>query len=357
MKRVLIINEGYSHNLGDQAILEASSRYYKDHGYEVDFLYLSKPNIKKLPKYDYKSLVLKRVKKNNLLFKLKASLIFFHWFLANRKTIISTLKSNNYAIISIGGGQLINTSGTNLPSAFAIALFWFTYLIKKYAKESKLYFVAIGLATRFNKIERKLYQQALHRADDIWVRDEFSQQTINKIYKINAKLIPDIAFYISKNGQTPVKTELALVGIASFEEVVLKYNNGITKDAYFGEIFEEIKLIERRGLNVKLFYTTLLDVTAIKEYNSYLMAKNIEPYEICEIQDLGGLIEELKVANLVYSGRMHGLILGLKYGCEIKPYLISQKLKSFNEAYIVKNRAIHEISSQIELGLATILKQ
>ncbi|MFA6275988.1 MAG: polysaccharide pyruvyl transferase family protein [Pedobacter sp.] len=354
MQKVLVINEGYSHNLGDQAILEAATRFYEDKGYAVDFLYLSKPTIQALPTYNYTSSALTRIKKNNLVLKLKASLSFFHWFLTNRKVISNTLSRNNYAIVSIGGGQLINTSGTNFPSAFAIALFWFTHLIKKQANQAKLYFVAIGAATQFNKVERYLYQSALNKADHIWVRDEFSQHILNKIYAKKADLIPDIAFYKSKHTEVPIKTDVALVGIASYEEVVLKYNKAVTKDTYFASVFLEIEGIQKMGLTVKLFYTTLLDVTAINEYNEYLVSENKVPHEICAIQNLADLVQELKKAKLVYSGRMHALILGLKYGCEVRPYLLSQKLRSFNEAYIAIHKDVREISKEVELGLAPI---
>jgi polysaccharide pyruvyl transferase WcaK-like protein len=353
MNKVLIINEGYSNNLGDQAILDACSKFYEDKGYTTDFLYLSKPHLKALPQYDYKNTLSKKVQKNNLKFRIKAFLSIFYWYLINRKSIIEKLKSNNYAIISIGGGQLINTSGTSMPNNFAIALYWITYLIKKYANTSKVYFVAVGAATKFNSIEKFLYTRSLRKANRIWVRDEFSKKIIKETFDLDTILTHDIAFYVSRGFRVEVSQEnIVLVGIANYEEVVVRYIEGKEKTTYFEDIWTNIVGLKKEGYVVKLLYTTVLDVNTLNDFNNFLTQRNEERLPLCNIETLGDLKSELSRASIVYSGRMHALILGLKYGCKVRPYLLSQKLASFNERYVLQNLEIGNISDDIESSLS-----
>lgn len=347
-KNVLVINEGYSHNLGDQAIMQASMELFKHVGCGVDFLYLSKPRINSLPNYNY-NYQYNGVKRKSPFHTLKALISIFYWVLINRRAIINKLNMADYDIISIGGGQLINTSGTNLPNNFAIALFWLTRLIKRYSKKSKIYFVAIGAADKFNKIERFLYKRALNKADAVCVRDEFSKNVIRNVFNREVDLVPDIAFYQEQaKGENVEKQNLALVGIANYEEVVSRYNKGESKEEYFNNILITINNFENQGYYVKLFYTTLLDARTTIEYNSYLESKGKEQLIICDIKNLEDLVKELKKAKVVYSGRMHALILGIKYNCKVQPYLLSQKLRSFDDAYVKKQINLENTSQEIK---------
>lgn len=349
MAKVLIINEGYSNNLGDQAILGSTVEYYKDLGFETDFLYLSKPSMSHLPKYDYLNKTVLLAPSKKPLNKLKAFFYLFYWYWKNRKSIVNKLTCKRYDLISIGGGQLINSSNTGLPSQFAIALYWLTKLIKQKSPHSKIIFFAIGVAKSFNFLERRLFQRALNSASGIWVRDSFSKDTLQVLFSKDSVLMPDIAFYRGRENSSMVseKENIALVGIANYDEVVAKYRPEISKDEYYTSILSQIDFYKAKGVVVYLFYTTKLDVHELWSFNRFLNKNNKEEIEVCEIQNLSDLIGLIKKSKYIFSGRMHALILGLKYQCEVTSYLVSQKLLSFDEAYVQRKTDIGELNEEI----------
>lgn len=347
MKSALIINEGFSHNLGDQAINKAMTSYFTDNNYQTAFVYLSKPNMLKLPNYDYKQPVEK--KKRSII---KPYFIFFYWFLINRKRLKNILTEKQYDIVVFGGGQLINGSGKKYPHSFAIAAYWLTLLIKKYTN-APIYFIAVGIGEKLNWIEKKLYEIALNRTETLFARDKFSVDSFVRYFNKHAILIPDIAFYDKRDMDEKLeKKEIALIGITSFEEVYKRYNDSqYSKEDYFQDWYKKIVHYKEKRYDIKLFYTTILDAQECAAFKDYIYIKyNIE-LAISPINTLDDLLVELKSAKIVYSGRMHALILAKNYGCICEPYLISQKLKSFNYEYIQTKRTAEELSQEVEITL------
>jgi len=357
MKKVLIINEGFSNNLGDQAINKSITDFFKSKGYITSFLYLSNPELTKLPNYTYLSNATFKVKKRTLLDKVKTYFFFFYWLFKFKRTIINTLKKGNFDTIAIGGGQLIISSGTFALSGFSITLFWFSYLIKRYSK-AKLYLVAVGASTSFNVFESYLFSKSLKRIDNIWVRDHFSKNILQEKFKINANLIPDIAFYSDKKERNQrVKEEVALIGITNYKEVYQRYNKteSYSKFDYFSELHKVVQKYEEKKCQVKLFYTTIPDAQECLFFKDFLAFKFNKKIEICKTENLTDLVKQLDKTKYVYSGRMHALILGLKSKCEITPYIISQKLQSFDEKYAKGSISINEIQKEINQQLINIV--
>lgn len=351
MVKILIINEGYSDNLGDQAILESTILYFRNLGYKTEFLYLSNPLISKLPQYNYLDNKAYLLPSKRPLFRIKVLLYVFYWFFKHKNAIISKLKYGQYDFISFGGGQLINSSSTKYPSQFSIALYWIAKLIIKFSPNSKIFFLAVGAAKSFNFLEKFFFKKVLDCSVAIWVRDEFSQTTLRNVFNKDSILMPDIAFFTDfKNSVEDVKKEnLALVGIANYDEVVAKYSPDLTQEQYYNSIISQIKSYQKDGIQVKMFYTTKPDVQSLRLFNDFLNRNGEKEIEICAIQNLSDLIEYIKKAKYIFSGRMHALILGLKYGCEVKSYLLSQKLISFDKAYVQNYIDIKEINKEIML--------
>src|SRR5690606_10820919 len=149
MKKVLIINECYSNNIGDQAISLAAQQFYKDMGFATDVLYLSQPSKQTLPIYNYQKSFLGGKMEVS---RLKKLLHPWVWLLKNGIYIYQAIKQN-YDLISIGGGQLINGSDTHYISQFAVAFQWISKIIKLVSPKSKLVFFAVGAGGRYNKKE------------------------------------------------------------------------------------------------------------------------------------------------------------------------------------------------------------
>lgn len=350
MKKALIINEGFSNNLGDQAIRESMTSLLQDSDFNTEFAYFTNPRLSVLPQYDY----LAEATGNNVTApmsfsnKVRLNLAFFYWIGLNYKCIRKKLSEGNFDLVVIGGGQLIESSGQEYPSRFSIALYWWTYLIRKFSK-AKIYVVGVGVGTTFNGKEKKLFAKALLKVDLVWVRDQFSKVRLQEQFGRKAIVTPDIAFYSGKNRMEEENpNRKALVGITNYKEVFSKYNKlAKSNEAYYEEWYAEVSNYLRRGLTVELFYTTITDAAETIAFRNYIRNKYKVEIGIAKLSSIDDLKHLYRSASDVYSGRMHALILAMKHQCKVKAYLISQKLRSFNEEYIVSGTQTIEYSKKI----------
>lgn len=350
MKKALIINEGFSNNLGDQAIRESMTSLLQDSDFHTEFAYFTNPRLSRLPQYDY----LVEATGNNVVApmsfssKARLNLSFFYWISMNYKSIRKKLSEGKYDVIVIGGGQLVESSGKDYPSRFAVALYWWTYLIKKFSK-AKIYMIGVGVGTTFNGKEKKLFAKALSRIDLVWVRDQFSKTRLQEQFGRKAIVTPDIAFYSGKNRvEEENLNSKALVGITNYKEVFSKYNKmAKSNEAYYEEWYAEVSNYLRRGLTVELFYTTITDAAETIAFRDYVSNKYKVEMEIAKLASVEDLKQLYRSASDVYSGRMHALILAMKHQCKVKAYLISQKLQSFNDEYIASGTQTIEYSKKI----------
>lgn len=352
-KKVLIINQGYDNkNLGDLAIRQNINDLFSDLGYEADFAFFNNPlsNKTDFPVGDYftqsKSSHISRDRNVSL----KGFLLIPYWYFKYGKTIKEKLNQGKYDLVVIGGGQLFHVSGVNYPHRFAVAMFWWTYFVKKYSK-ADIYIVGVGVEGEFNKIENFLYKNAVTKASKIWVRDSYAKSTLEKNFGKKVTLVPDVAFYKSKNKQLPINVcerNTAAVGIYCYDTYCRSYNEkNISRDDYYLKWYQKILKFEERGLEIALFYTTDSDgreTYRFKEYISSVWNKSIKVEQIKNIEDIYSLYSR---SAHVYSGRMHALILAIKFGCKTEGFLLSQKLRSFNEEYILKNVTSTELSDKI----------
>lgn len=348
IKKVLIINEGFSSNLGDQAIKKSMESLFSSIGFNTDFCYFTDPGVQQLPQYDYvktkTSLAQGGVKDTikNLGASFFSFFIYYRYYLNLKKQIRLCLSNQQYDIVVIGGGQLVNSSKSQRISFFAIALYAWAKAIKKML--IPFYIAGVGAAGNFYSFEKHLYKNALQAAKDIWVRDVFSQQSILKNFKLQTHLIPDVAFFNSQPGSQFEKDNTALVGIYGYEEYKKSFGiAGLDKDAYYANWKKIIDRYTNSGQQVSLFYTTETDAAETYCFQQYLQKQHISlpVAAITGLQDLNKLFEN---AGYVYSARMHALILAYKKGCHVEAYEISQKLKSFTDEYIGSGRQPENIS-------------
>lgn len=360
MKKVLVINEGYSDNFGDQAILESVAGLFSDLNYSVDFVYYSQPSISILPQYDYlneKKTISKLTKvrlkyKNNILLNvllvIKNYLAILTWFLRNKKYIKTKIIDNDYDYVIIGGGQLINSSNRISPNIFSIAAYTWTKYINK---NIELSFIGIGLAEKFNFFELFLYKRALSKAKKIWVRDQFSSITLSKIFNLESEVIPDVAFSLYSETKKK-KDNLALVGVFSFHEYKVKYNKEkISLESFYDVWIKKINELILKGYQVSLFYTTKSDALETLNFKKYLESISALNISIVQTDNLKELNDLFAKSNYVFSGRMHALILGMNNRCDIEAYLTSKKLSSFNDEYINSPNDCSYFKNQLLISL------
>lgn len=342
--KILVLNEGYSDNLGDQAINDSLHYLLKEN--TIVFQDFTK-NINKAidihvdDKNINKQFYLVKILKKTIPSKIK-------WIIKNINRVINSSK-DNYDLVVIGGGQLILSNAT-----FSIAMFLWVFFLRFFSNKNIVLF-AVGSGTKFSFIDKVLYKYALNRVSNIYVRDYKSQEVLKEVFNIETKFVYDVAFIhnkIAKNLES--KKENILLGVISFDV----YNRYNSKNLTREEFFESwIKLLAKNSINldqIKLFYTTHDDRMASIEFQSYInKVYNIE-VELIETHTKEILVNELVKANIVISARMHALILGLTYGCEIVTYKISDKLIEFDEMF-GKEFELDTVQSNIEMTVKDIL--
>jgi len=356
-KKVLIINEGYSSNLGDQAIKQSMEALFTAIGFNTSFCYFTNPAVQQLPQYDYvktKNLtaqngVKAKIKKLGTYFL--SFFIYYRYYLNLKKQIRLCLANQHYHMVVIGGGQLINSSKNQRISFFSIALYIWAKAIKK--MQIPVYIAGVGVAGKFYSFEKYLYKNALQTTKEIWVRDIFSQQSLFKNFKLQSRIIPDVAFFDTQPKRQYKKNNTALVGIYGYDEY--KKSFGMTcldKYSYYANWKKIIDVFTNEGYQISLFYTTETDAAETFCFKQYLQKQNID-LPVAEVTCLVDLNKVFENASLVYAARMHALILSYKKGCRVEAYEISQKLKSFAEEYIGSGKQPENISKQLYDTFAT----
>lgn len=344
--KTLLLNEGYSDNHGDQAINDSFKYLLKCNGIkDIDFVDFTKSiNSPKRIIINQK----KELEKSFITKVKKAIPPKIRWLLKNVYRVYKISK-NKYDKVFIGGGQLILSNDT-----FAIAMITWIFFLRLFGNKDIVLF-AVGSGNEFSFVDKLLYQYALKNVSKIYVRDFKSQEALEEIFKIDTKFVYDVAFIhnkITKNLES--KKENILLGVISFD-VYNRYNSkSLSKDEFFESWVELLTKNNIALKQVKLFYTTQDDRDASIEFKNYVLNKYHIELELIETYIKDILVNELDKSKIVISARMHALILGLTYGCEIVTYKISDKLIAFAEMF-GKDFELKAVQNNIEMTMKDVL--
>lgn len=349
LKKVLIINEGFSSNLGDQAINQSATALMQQLGFETHFLFFSNPSIAALPHYAYQNK--NGASGSSAIFQIipsgiKQWIIAAKYYLQMHKKISNALREKNYDYLLIGGGQLINSSNKTLVSFFAIAMYCWVKGFKKNCN-GKVVLAAVGASGNYGRMEKYLYKKALQQADKIWVRDAFSATVLQQEFQQSCNEVPDIAFYTQQVPAGSNGRDTALLGIYGYAEIKEAFGNKYpTTESYYSEWQQKLVQYQAQGYLVKLFYTTQHDAAETRSFQQYLQQQGIT-VDIEPTNSLEALMAALSNAAIVYSARMHALILALQCGCRVELYPISQKLLSFGEKYLQQGKSMDAYRNEL----------
>ena len=341
MARVLIINECYSDNIGDQAIAGGVSWLFDQHGHEVlkkDFSFRSEVAAGNLssPSW-FKSKIPKIIK-------------FIFFFLKNLKRAVS-VSSGLHEFAVIGGGQLILGQ-----SNFPWAMFVWVNALKLYDK--KVYLVGVGAGTKLSFLERVLYKQSLSRVDGIFVRDTASMSFLQRELKVKSTVCPDVAYALRSDFMGgAVRQRVCVVCITDYS-VYLRYSKEMsrrfkTKEAYLDEWAEIVRFYEAAGYKVVLSGTTAVDLYYAQQLSGIVGCEVL----FCENDRVPSYYEFMALCSsseLVVAGRMHALILAHISGAKPCPYYISKKIETFSSEYLSKD--LDQINSEIEVSLKELMR-
>lgn len=333
-KTALLINEGLSDNLGDQAIRESMEFILDKNDYHVIFEDLTRDKKEYLYKYNSSPKRKSNTKQKRFLRPVKSILSKLLWIFNNFKRI-SNVTKNKYDVVVIGGGQLLISNGT-----FPFALFIWTIFLRIKNKKRIILF-GVGLQGEYRGISKFMISYVLKNTKSVHVRDSLSVDILKKVFKKDSSLTYDVAFVYNKIPKpelnlNKIKYKYA-IGVVDYN-VFLLYNKKqintpqLTRKEYYMTWVDELNSLE--DLNrTALIYSTNEDRNESLLFKKFIKNKFGIEVIMLENHKKSDFLVNMGNSKIIISGRMHSLILALVLKREIIPYIISGKLEGFNKIY------------------------
>lgn len=334
MKRVLLINQGHTDNIGDQAIDRVMTHFLEDRGYTVFHA-------------EYENAVENRLKckvdSHEIAPRLACRFpkLMDYW---NRKRILNILRDvGPIDAAIIGGGELLAGWHKEFNSAFVS---WCRAL-----RDAGVPILVVGVSGSYRKSTAHRYASALKLCDYISVRDQATQRMIQNNYNLKVDYAPDVVFSYRKvipdryshnehlnNLCIPMRfhpSEFKKIGLTTETDYV----------EYLCTQFFELK----SDLPVVVSSTVMSD-TSYPAYIAEKMKKHGETIRVEVGLSLDRFIELLHTTAYLVSARMHACILGMLFGCNIRPIRCSEKLEVFSQEYTNDKKLTEAIDASL-LGL------
>jgi len=344
MGRILLINKGWSDNIGDQAIKYALEKMIASQGHSCEFADLTKPQN-----------VTGKSRKNRFL--VTAALKYLRkwvpdsvgqaaWLLRHWPIFKKQFRNNHYDLVIIGGGQLILDN-----ASFPLAVYLWMHLMKGLHR-NKVVIYGVGASPALSGMDRMLYRSALKMADAVYLRDHESMAYILETFGITAHYTPDVVFGISRHiPEQPCKGTNTLIAPPCFDVYQKAWRNdpnAMTRDAY--EAFWENKVMENLPVGgcAKLFYTAEQDIGQTQRLQDQLLWNQEIHVEIIRLGNLNDYTRELSHAGKVISGRMHALIIAFAFKKNLEVFPVSKKLTTFRDEYLNRGGDLEMIQDSVE---------
>lgn len=344
MKKVLLVNQGFSANIGDKAILMSLKTYLERANYEVDIIGFTHYTNIDIEENDWQAYTQERIIDFPISFK---------WYMKGKNRLENEMRKINkyYDYLVIGGGQLIKTK-----CYFPYAMSTWVDNADRFAAKKML--IGVGADPSFSKQEVALYKESLNKFDKILVRDKFSQAYIQNNFGVKSDVIPDVAFLLKKYiYHNSYIRNCSVVMPYDYRTYKYHFHNGGKHEEY---VKEWTKLIEKSIQNfghVKLMYSTIEDKKECYYVFDSLCKAIKENVSIVPSNNVSDFVYELSLANEVYSARMHALLIGLISGCKVYPIKVSNKISTFELEYINSGIDVNNYAEKVKQKLDGIFEE
>ncbi|MBI1184592.1 hypothetical protein GC194_09990 [bacterium] len=343
-RKILLVNEGYSDNLGDQAIMQAA-RHYLSKENEVDFADFTR---------ECKEPILCAPDKNNgqtRNWQLKKLLPHkLRWIAKHLPRLLKALR-NNYDYVVIGGGQLILSNGH-----FPMAFFVWTILAKHFFN-AKVMVLGVGVANQLKPIDKWLYKKSLSKCSKILVRDLASKKRMEALTHKTIAAAPDWAFLLpEKYPVQPIQNTNVLVGVTDLN-VYARYREKISREMYYKKWVALLAPHLDNPKNIYLIYTTKADATESLQFQAYMQQNHQIQIPLLENESLPHFIENIGGAKTLVAGRMHALILGKIYAREIIAFPVSNKIQEFDSEVNKPENEAPVLSQNLQKTLESLFNE
>ncbi|OLQ89956.1 hypothetical protein BIY21_14085 [Vibrio ponticus] len=333
MNNILLVNEGSSDNIGDQALNKGLFHCLSSLDLKVKQIDLTRcrssdsvSNNENHFKVTTERVINKKANRNHWFWVLLSRI---KWGLSNIRKVF-LLTKGNYDALVVGGGQLILDN-----RYFPVALLVWS-LIARF-RRIPIYFVSVGVGSKFSFGSKLMFRCTLSLSEKVLVRDEVSRDNLRNNFNIESTVTFDSAYAYPLPTTSLKNKRRLIVGVTNYE---------IYK-RYFSELeFSERRLNETEyidkwvnsilSLNVStvVFCSTSSEDIDISHKVYIRLLEKKEGMEIRFIDRVPPLEEYVSLvldSGSVFSGRMHALILSELCGNYIKPWVLSQKIDTYNK--------------------------
>lgn len=317
MSRILLINQGHTDNLGDQAIDAVLTAFLRERGAEaISVPYESYVEGRVHFGFDRKQ-ILPRTARH-------LSAVMDHWNRARIRGILND--SGDVSAAVLGGGELLSVSHLGFASALPV---WCDEL------------AAHGIPTAITGVSgdfvagsrAKRFARALRSCRYISVRDHNTEQIMRDDYGIRAAYHPDVVFSYARLFPESVRPQPRNTELC----VPVRFD---------GNQFASMGLHDERSYMdylatalphgdsaVPVFVTSTVESETYPDHVSRaLRARGLQASAHTGLT-LSEFIDVLNRTSFLLSGRMHACILGLQYGCDVHAIPYREKLAVFAEEY------------------------
>lgn len=337
MTRILLINQGHTNNIGDQAIDAVLDGFLAAQGHTVVHAPYEErvEDVFSVP-FDHADVSQRII--------MRMPPVMNHLNRKRIKELFNDIGSVDAAVI--GGGELL-ASHWGFNSAL---LTWCRELHGR-----KVPILLTGVSGNYlGGLNARQYQEALNLCDYVSARDHSTEQMLANKYGIRCTYAPDVVFSYTKIfpesiGSGHNRTRELCVPV-QFDKSHFASMGLTSERAYTAYLAQQ--LTTREGNPHVIVTSTLMDDVRYPQY----VAKELQNHglhaEARTGEDLDGFIALLRTSSRVLSARMHACILGLLFGCEIAPIPFREKLAVFGKEY----HCVDDIHSVTEASYAGLMR-
>lgn len=329
---ILIINQGWTDNLGDQAIKKVLEERLKQYNpVTIPFA----PNLATNCSGIGKIIALYHLDRKNRM---------------DFTRYISKLTEKPRAVV-IGGGELF-APNINFNSAFVS---WI-----RVCNRAQIPVYVYGVSgDKLNALYSYRTRHALKGCTKIFVRDQFTKKLFLEHYKVDAKVFPDVVFtYGCKRAMNQKKDSAdfrILCNILDYNYYNRTTEKNIDQEEYFDYWCNLIEASAKQNTKVYVGTTTQEDSESAQSFT--LCLSRLHPEWRPELYVTNTLKEYwnfLDQVDCVISARMHAMILAVQKGCYCVSVCFKTKLEVFEKEYhnyLIGKKAISCVTEQAEEGL------
>lgn len=312
MKNILILNQAHTSNLGDVAIGMSLENWIRENGWNpITMPFWDESSVFGRIGYSKLSAVIKSV-------PTAADIVVGRWV----RKMIDNILSNNIIDCAICGGGELFCAHRGFNAVFSC---WVNELVKHGIPCCVL---GVSGDNALSGVQTKRNKKALKKCFLVGVRDGYSKEVFKRLYNIEAELVPDSVFMLGTHFQSDKLRETTIC--VPVPAIKILERSAETEADFYHRIIETNR---RSGDHVVLTTTEHRDEKYISELCEQINQKYGVDYQYVAYSGIEAFCSLLEESNTVCSGRMHAMIIGLLYGCNIKPITFKAKLKAFEKEY------------------------